>query len=108
LPGKCFNFTLDPELVNMYDKVGSVLSRYKSGKIPKAFKIIPTLKNWEEVLAITSPQNWTPNAMLEATSIFASNLPPKVAEKYACKLLLLCLLTGLAFVDFIETLYWRT
>ncbi len=29
--------------------VGRVLASYRSGKLPKAFKIIPTLKNWEEV-----------------------------------------------------------
>ena len=29
------------------------MSRYKSGKLPKAFKIIPTLANWEEILYLT-------------------------------------------------------
>lgn len=57
------------------------MSRYKSGQIPKAFKVIPTLKNWEDILSLTSPGKWTANAMLEATKIFASNLPPKVVEK---------------------------
>lgn len=73
---------IDPKVVEVYQKVGLILSRYKSGKIPKAFKVIPTLKNWEEVLALTSPEKWTANAMLEATKIFASNLPPKVVERY--------------------------
>ena len=31
--------------------VGRVLASYRSGKLPKAFKIISTLKNWEEVRA---------------------------------------------------------
>jgi essential nuclear protein 1 len=73
---------LDPKVVEVYQKVGLILSRYKSGQIPKAFKVIPTLKNWEEILALTSPEKWTANAMLEATKIFASNLPPKVVERY--------------------------
>ena len=34
-------------ILNLYS-VGRVLSTYRSGKLPKAFKIIPTLKNWEE------------------------------------------------------------
>lgn len=71
---------VDAKIAEVYQKVGYLMSRYKSGKIPKAFKVIPTLKNWEDVLALTAPQNWTPNAMLEATKIFASNLPPKIVE----------------------------
>ena len=30
--------------------VGDVMKRYRSGKVPKAFKIIPALANWEEVV----------------------------------------------------------
>jgi len=29
--------------------VGQILSKYRSGKLPKAFKVIPSLTNWEEV-----------------------------------------------------------
>ena len=29
--------------------VGKILSKYRSGKLPKAFKVIPSLSNWEEV-----------------------------------------------------------
>lgn len=71
---------LDAKIVEVYEKVGFLLSRYKSGKLPKAFKVIPTLRNWQDILALTAPQNWTPNATLEATKIFTSNLPPKVVE----------------------------
>lgn len=42
--------SLDPRLVEVYGEVGEYLSKYTSGKVPKAFKIIPTLRNWEEVL----------------------------------------------------------
>lgn len=73
-------FILDPKIVEVYQKVSLILSRFKSGQIPKAFKVIPNLRNWQEILELTAPKNWTPNAMLEATKIFASNLPPKVVE----------------------------
>lgn len=78
----------DPKIVEVYEKVGLVLSRYKSGKIPKAFKVVPTLKNWEEILALTAPQNWTPNAMFEATRIFTSSLPPRAVEIFYRNVLL--------------------
>jgi essential nuclear protein 1 len=54
--------TLDPKVVAAYKKVGVVLKSYKSGKLPKAFKIIPQTQNWEELLILTSPETWSPNA----------------------------------------------
>lgn len=33
--------TLDPKVIQAYKKVGVVMRSYKSGKMPKAFKIIP-------------------------------------------------------------------
>lgn len=44
-----------------------VLSKYRSGKLPKAFKIIPALSNWEQILYITDPETWTAAAMYQAT-----------------------------------------
>merc|ERR1712072_602228 len=72
--------------VEVYTKIGKWLKFYKSGKLPKAFKIIPRLKNWEQVLYLTNPMDWSPNAMREATKIFASNLNPKMAQRFYCLL----------------------
>lgn len=41
---------LDDRVVNMYKSVRPILQRYRSGKLPKAFKIIPNLRNWEQVM----------------------------------------------------------
>jgi essential nuclear protein 1 len=59
----------------VYSKVGLILSRYKAGKLPKPFKILPTIPAWETLLAITRPDNWTPNSMYAATRIFISSRP---------------------------------
>ena len=40
---------LDPRVVEVYRGVGQLLRRYTVGRLPKAFKIIPNLRNWEEV-----------------------------------------------------------
>jgi essential nuclear protein 1 len=56
-------------------RIGLILSRYKSGKLPKPFKILPTVPHWEDILAITSPEKWTANACYEATKIFVSGTP---------------------------------
>lgn len=44
---------IDPRVKQMYEGVRDVLRKYRSGKLPKAFKIIPKLRNWEQILYIT-------------------------------------------------------
>lgn len=62
-------------LGSLCDRIGLLLSRYKSGKLPKPFKIIPTLPQWEDLLGLTHPESWTPNACYEASKIFVSSKP---------------------------------
>lgn len=73
---------LDPRVKAMYEGVRDVLAKYRSGKLPKAFKIVPTLKNWEQILYITNPPKWSAAAMYQATRIFASNLKEKMAQRF--------------------------
>lgn len=70
------------------DRVGQLLSRYKSGKLPKAFKIIPSLGNWEEILYLTGPESWTPHATYEATRMFVSNLKARQVQRFFSLVLL--------------------
>ncbi|KFY81956.1 hypothetical protein V500_10934 [Pseudogymnoascus sp. VKM F-4518 (FW-2643)] len=69
------DFELPPKVVEVYTKIGFLLSRYKSGKLPKPFKILPTVPHWEEIIQLTRPDKWTPNACYEATKIFVSSTP---------------------------------
>ncbi|GJN09018.1 hypothetical protein PR202_ga26985 [Eleusine coracana subsp. coracana] len=73
---------LDNSIVELYKEVGKFLSRYTSGKIPKAFKRIPSLECWAEVLQLTEPENWSPNAVYQATRLFSSNMSAKNAERF--------------------------
>ncbi|CAH1405826.1 unnamed protein product [Nezara viridula] len=73
---------LDSRVKTMYEGVRDVLARYRAGKIPKAFKIVPKLRNWEQILYITEPSNWSAAAVYMATRIFASNLKEKMAQRY--------------------------
>lgn len=74
--------SLPPKVVQVYTEIGKLLSRYTSGKLPKAFKVIPSLSNWEEILYLTRPDRYTPQAMYAATRLFASNLNPKMAQRF--------------------------
>ncbi|XP_020789851.1 bystin [Boleophthalmus pectinirostris] len=73
---------LDPRVTEVYRGVGKVLSKYRSGKLPKAFKIIPALANWEQILYLTEPESWTAAAMYQATRIFCSNLKERMAQRF--------------------------
>jgi essential nuclear protein 1 len=72
---------VSPKVMEVYSKVGAILSRYKSGPLPKPFKILPTIPNWEYILPYTEPEQWTTNACLTATRIFVS-AKPAVAQRY--------------------------
>lgn len=73
---------LDPKIIAAYKSIGQLMRTYKSGKVPKAFKIIPQVANWEELLYLTKPEQWSPNATNEATKIFASNLNARLAQRF--------------------------
>lgn len=73
---------LDERIVRMYSQIKEILRKYRSGKLPKAFKILPSLNNWEHILFITEPDNWSAAAVYQATRIFASNLNQKMAQRF--------------------------
>lgn len=73
---------LDSRIKQLYEGVRDVLMNYRSGKLPKAFKVIPNLKNWEQILYITDPPGWSAAAMYQATRIFASNLKENMAQRF--------------------------
>ncbi|KAJ5101445.1 hypothetical protein NUU61_003667 [Penicillium alfredii] len=73
--------------VEVYEKVGMILTRYKSGPLPKPFKILPTVPNWPTILDITRPESWTPNAVYAGTRIFISS-KPAVAQEFISTVLL--------------------
>ncbi|KAA3455461.1 bystin [Gossypium australe] len=83
---------LDDSLIDLYKGVAKFLNKYTAGKMPKAFKHIPSMQLWEDVLYLTEPEQWSPNAMFQATRIFASNLGAKKAERFYRLVLLPCII----------------
>ena len=82
--------TMNPKVVDTYRAVGRLLKSYRSGKVPKAFKVIPLLANWEDVselfnvqiLFLTTPSEWSPQAMLEGTQLFVYSLNAKMTQRF--------------------------
>jgi essential nuclear protein 1 len=66
---------LPPMAIEVYTQVGHILSRYKSGKLPKPFKLLPSLPPpmLAMIIPLTAPERWTPNAIYQATRLFVSS-----------------------------------
>ena len=60
---------IDPKVAEMYTEVGTLLSRYRAGKIPKAFKVLPQFRNWEQLLYLTNPDMWSAAATYQVRRI---------------------------------------
>lgn len=73
---------LPPKVIEVYGKVGELLSRYRDGKIPRVFKMIPSLKKWQDVLYVTQPESWSTQAVYQATKLFVSNLKSNQSEVF--------------------------
>ncbi|KAF3767663.1 Bystin-domain-containing protein [Cryphonectria parasitica EP155] len=69
---------LPPKVIEVYAKCGMILSRWKSGPLPKPIKILPTVPDWERIIEVAQPDNWTPNAIFAVTRIFTSSKPAVV------------------------------
>ena len=83
LPNDATDHTIiDQKIRDIYGKVGLILSRYKSGKLPKALKVVPSMKNWVDLLQLTTPEDWTPNASFQIVRSFIPLLPESQCETF--------------------------
>jgi len=79
---------IKPEIVQVYFKVGEVLKHFTSGKLPKAFKILPSLRNWEQLLYLTRPDKWTNVVTRLATFLFSRGMSDKLVQRFYFVILL--------------------
>ena len=79
---------LPEKVIRAYTTIGSILKTWTHGKLPKLFKVIPSLKNWQDVLYVTNPEEWSPHVVYEATKLFVSNMQAKEAQKFINLILL--------------------
>ncbi|EDO19309.1 hypothetical protein Kpol_1036p54 [Vanderwaltozyma polyspora DSM 70294] len=73
---------LPEKVIRAYTTIGTILKTWTHGKLPKLFKVIPSLKNWQDVLYVTNPEEWSPHVVYEATKLFVSNMQAKEAQKF--------------------------
>lgn len=73
---------LPEKVIRAYSTVATILQTWTHGKLPKLFKVIPSLKNWQDILYVTNPEQWSPHVVYEATKLFVSNMTAKEAQKF--------------------------
>lgn len=78
---------IDGQLVTL-PRLATFLRGYKSGSLPKLFKVIPSLPAWARILALTKPEEWSPHACRAATRIFVSTMKPPQAQLFLSVVLL--------------------
>eukprot|EP00917_Polyrhabdina_sp_WS-2016_P014962 GHVP01032625.1.p1 GENE.GHVP01032625.1~~GHVP01032625.1.p1 ORF type:complete len:400 (+),score=88.34 GHVP01032625.1:2112-3311(+) len=64
------------------NQIRQFLKFYRAEKVPKAVRLIPRLENWEEILEMTCPEEWSNQAMKIMTIIFASAQTPRMVVKF--------------------------
>ena len=82
--------TNDPKIRAMYKELGTVLKLHKSGKLPKAVNALASQKipDWLDLLFLSEPMNWSPNALLAVTKLFAQTSDDKKCETFYGEVLL--------------------
>lgn len=80
---------LPEKAIQVYTTIGQLLSRQRSGPLPKPFKILPSLPPYQipQLLDITNPLNWTPYAHYASVRLFIS-MRPDIAQPYLTTILL--------------------
>ncbi|KAJ0230997.1 Bystin [Hirschfeldia incana] len=73
---------MDSMIAKLYKGVAKLMSEYTVGKMPKAFVRITKMERWLDVLYLTQPEKWSPNAMYQATRIFAHHLKNSQIQKF--------------------------
>lgn len=60
----------DKAVQRVFKAIGMILKRYTVGPLPKAFRLLPLLERWQELILLTDPAEWSPCTILAATRIF--------------------------------------
>ncbi|RCH78898.1 snoRNA-binding rRNA-processing protein [Rhizopus stolonifer] len=73
----------DRKVAQVYKKMGQSLAHFTTvDTLPKAIKIIPSLSNWDAVLFLTCPSNWSSEAVLQITLLFLNHIKAIQTKQY--------------------------
>lgn len=73
--------TFPPNVKRLCEELGTFLSHYRIGKLPRMFKMLPSFEEWVPLLQMTNPSQWTPQSLFAATKLFIHSSPSEM-EKF--------------------------
>jgi len=73
---------LKPKLLKILERTTLFMKVYRSGKIPKIIRILPSIKNFEEMLWLTRPDTWSNSAVYSITRSFLPKLDKKQMSRF--------------------------
>ena len=73
---------LKPRLLKILERTTLFMKVYRSGKIPKIIRILPSIKNFEEMLWLTRPDTWSNSAVYSITRSFLPKLDKKQMSRF--------------------------
>lgn len=77
------NFLLPKiKILKILERSGTILKIYRSGKIPKIFKILTICENFEEFIWFTRPDRWSIQAFFVISRLFFLNLNFQHLKRY--------------------------
>ena len=85
------NHSSNPEVIEIYKKLGTLLKNYKGGKLPKAVVVVASKKDipdWYDLLMYSNPFQWSPNAVEAITVLFAQTASDKRCRLFFKNILL--------------------
>jgi len=78
---------LSAETEELYKDVSIDMAKYRTEKLPLPFIAIPNMPNWEQLLELTRPENWSTLAVHKVTKLFTMSEPNKSQRFYNLVLL---------------------
>jgi len=87
-PSRIIQKKIPKQVITVYKDAGNIMAKWRSGRIPKALKIVPQCQDWEELLYITNPDEWTPAIVYETTKLFVSQSNAAICQRYFNTILL--------------------
>jgi len=73
---------LKPRLLKVLERASLFLKVYRSGKLPKIVRILPSVRNFEEIIWLTRPDIWSDQAVLSITRSFLPRLDKAQMSRY--------------------------
>ncbi len=72
----------DPKVVAVFTDVAKLMKEFTNGQLSKPFKALPFIGEWQALLELTQPKQWSHQAMERATRYLIANLDAYRSQQF--------------------------